>query len=157
MEPDLFYSGVRPAVSIGLSVSRVGGDAQIKAMKQVAGTLKLDLAQYRELAAFSQFGSDLDENTKVRLNRGIKVTEALKQKQYETLSVTDQIASFWACVNGYLDNVPKEKVEEFLKQWILIIRRSGLEKLIEKDGKLNDDSEKILKNEITKIDKLFTN
>ena len=155
LEPDLFYSGVRPAISVGLSVSRVGGDAQIKSMKQVAGTLKLDLAQYRELAAFAQFGNDLDEGTKTRLNRGVKVTEVLKQKQYEPLSVTEQIASVWIAVHGYMDDLPKEKIEEFLKQWLFTVRRGSLEKNIKKDGKITEESEKMLEKEAIKLKKLF--
>ncbi len=157
LDPDLFYSGTRPAISVGLSVSRVGGDAQIKAMKQVAGTMKLDLAQYRELAAFAQFGSDLDEATQQRLNRGAKITEILKQKQYEPLSVTDQVASIWVAVKGHLDDLPKEKVEEFLKEWLFFIRSSDLDKMIKKDGKLTDESEKIMQKEMVKIKKAFTN
>lgn len=156
LEPDLFYSGVRPAISVGLSVSRVGGDAQIKAMKQVAGTLKLDLAQYREFAAFAQFGSDLDESTKQRLNRGIKVTESLKQKQYEPLSVTEQIASVWAAVKGYTDDISKEKVEDFLKQWLFTIKKTNLEKNIKRDGKLSEESEKMMEKEIEKVKRMFT-
>jgi F-type H+-transporting ATPase subunit alpha len=155
LEPDLFYSGVRPAISVGLSVSRVGGDAQIKAMKQVAGTLKLDLAQYRELAAFAQFGSDLDEATQNRLNRGVKVTEVLKQKQYEPLSVTDQIASLWVAVKGHIDDIPKERVEEFLEEWLSFVRRSDLEKIIKTDGKLTEKSEDIMQKEVIKIKKTF--
>jgi F-type H+-transporting ATPase subunit alpha len=157
LEPDLFYSGIRPAVSIGLSVSRVGGDAQIKAMKQVAGTLKLDLAQYRELAAFAQFESDLDEATQQRLNRGAKVTEVLKQKPYSPLSVTDQIASIWIAVNGHIDDVPKEKVEELLNEWLSFIRKSKLESMIKEDGKLSERSENMMKEEILKIKKAFIN
>lgn len=155
LEPDLFYSGVRPAVSVGLSVSRVGGDAQIKAMKQVAGTLKLDLAQYREFAAFAQFGSDLDESTKQRLNRGVKVTESLKQKQYEPLSVTEQIASVWAATKGYTDDIPKEKIEDFLKQWLFAVKKTNLEKNIKKDGKITEESEKMMEKEVEKVKKMF--
>ena len=157
LEPDLFYSGIRPAISVGLSVSRVGGDAQIKAMKQVAGTLKLDLAQYRELAAFAQFGSDLDEATQSRLNRGVKVTEVLKQKQYEPLSVTDQIASIWVAVKGHIDDITKERVPEFLQEWLLFIRRSGLEGMIKKENKLTEEAEKMMQEEVLKIKKQFVN
>jgi F-type H+/Na+-transporting ATPase subunit alpha len=113
LDPDLFYGGVRPAVSVGLSVSRVGGDAQIKAVKQVAGKLKLDLAQYRELAAFAQFGSDLDDATKKRLDRGKAITQLLKQNQYQPLPVEQQVASIWLGMQGYLDDVPVEKIPEF--------------------------------------------
>jgi len=105
LESDLFHQGVRPAINVGNSVSRVGGSAQIKAMRQVAGTLRLDLAQYRELAAFAQFGSDLDKSTQSQLNRGARLVEILKQPQYEPLSVERQVAIIYAGTNGYLDNV----------------------------------------------------
>ena len=98
LEGDLFYQGVRPAVSVGLSVSRVGSAAQIKAMKQVAGTVKLDLAQFRELAAFAQFGSDLDEKTQQQLDRGKRIVEVFKQNQYNPLSVPTQVVTLWACL-----------------------------------------------------------
>jgi F-type H+-transporting ATPase subunit alpha len=110
---DLFYSGIRPAINVGLSVSRVGGAAQIKTMKQVAGTLRLDLAQYRELAAFSQFGSELDKATQAQLARGIRMVELLKQEQYKPMPVADQVLSLYAGVNGFLDDVPIKKVREF--------------------------------------------
>ena len=110
---DLFYSGVRPAVNVGLSVSRVGGAAQIKTMKQVAGTLRLDLAQYREMVAFAQFGSDLDKTTQAQLNRGARMVELLKQGQYKPMPVADQVLAIFAGVNGFLDNVPVRKVSEF--------------------------------------------
>jgi len=110
---DLFYSGVRPAINVGLSVSRVGGAAQIKTMKQVAGTLRLDLAQYREMAAFAQFGSDLDKATQAQLNRGSRMVELLKQDQYQPMPVADQVLAIFAGVNGFLDNVPVRKVREF--------------------------------------------
>ena len=113
LETDLFNQGIRPAVSVGLSVSRVGSAAQIKAMKQVAGKIKLDLAQNRELAAFAQFGSDLDPETKKRLERGQRVVELFKQGQYSPLSVEQQVATLWAMQNGYLDDVPVERVKEF--------------------------------------------
>ena len=105
LESDLFHQGVRPAINVGNSVSRVGGSAQIKAMRQVAGTLRLDLAQYRELAAFAQFGSDLDKSTQAQLNRGARLVEILKQPQYEPLAVERQVAIIYAGTNGYLDNV----------------------------------------------------
>ena len=113
LETDLFNSGVRPAVNVGLSVSRVGGSAQIKAMRQVAGTLKLDLAQYRELAAFSQFGSDLDKVTQNQLNRGQRLTELLKQPQFSPLPVEKQIAIIFAGTNGYLDDLKVEQIRAF--------------------------------------------
>ncbi|MDH4362353.1 MAG: F0F1 ATP synthase subunit alpha, partial [Nitrospirota bacterium] len=112
---DLFYSGIRPAINVGLSVSRVGGAAQIKTMKQVAGTLRLDLAQYREMAAFAQFGSELDKATQAQLARGARMVELLKQDQYKPLPVADQVLSIFAGVNGFLDNVPVKKIREFEK------------------------------------------
>lgn len=157
LEPDLFYSGVRPAISVGLSVSRVGGDAQIKAMKQVAGTLKLDLAQYRELAAFAQFGSDLDESTQSRLTRGLKITEVLKQKQYEVLPVIDQIISIWTAVRGHLDEIPKEKIEEFLNDYLKAVSKLGLEENLEKSGKLTEELEKKLVKEVDRIKQIYGN
>jgi F-type H+-transporting ATPase subunit alpha len=105
LESDLFYSGVRPAVNVGISVSRVGGNAQIKAMRQVAGTLRLDLAQYRELAAFAQFGSDLDANTQRQLNRGARLVEILKQNQYVPLAIERQVLILYAATNGYVDQI----------------------------------------------------
>ncbi len=113
LETDLFYQGVRPAISVGLSVSRVGSAAQIKAIKQVAGKVKLDLAQFRELAAFAQFGSDLDTATKGRLERGQRIVELFKQVQYNPLPVELQVAVMWAMQNGFLDPVPVERVKEF--------------------------------------------
>ncbi len=110
---DLFYSGIRPAINVGLSVSRVGGAAQIKSMKQVAGTLRLDLAQYREMAAFSQFGSELDKATQAQLARGVRMVELLKQDQYKPMPVADQVVSIFAGVNGFLDTVPVNKIREF--------------------------------------------
>ena len=113
LETDLFYQGVRPAISVGLSVSRVGSAAQIKAIKQVAGKVKLELAQFRELAAFAQFGSDLDAATKARLDRGQRIVELFKQVQYNPIPVEQQVAVLWAMQNGYLDPVPVERVKEF--------------------------------------------
>jgi F-type H+-transporting ATPase subunit alpha len=110
---DLFYSGIRPAINVGLSVSRVGGAAQIKTMKQVAGTLRLDLAQYREMAAFAQFGSELDKTTQAQLNRGVRMVELLKQGQYKPMAVADQVLSIFAGVSGFLDDVPVNKVSQF--------------------------------------------
>ena len=113
LEPDLFYKGNRPAVNAGLSVSRVGSSAQIKAMKKVAGRMRLEAAQYRELAAFAQFGSDLDPETKQKLERGQRLYEIFKQDQYQPLSVAKQVLVYYALINGFLDNVPVEKVREF--------------------------------------------
>jgi F-type H+-transporting ATPase subunit alpha len=116
LESDLFHQGVRPAINVGNSVSRVGGSAQIKAMRQVAGTLRLDLAQYRELAAFAQFGSDLDKATQAQLNRGARLVEILKQPQYEPLSVERQVAIIYAGTKGYLDNIPVSDVGAFERE-----------------------------------------
>jgi len=118
LETGLFYQGVRPAINVGLSVSRVGGSAQTKAMKKVAGSIKLELAQYREMAAFAQFGSDLDASTQKLLNRGARLTELLKQKQFSPLSVEEQVASIYAGTNGYLDKLPVEKVTEYEREML---------------------------------------
>src|SRR3954454_6277789 len=116
LETDLFYQGSRPAISVGLSVSRVGSAAQIKAIKPVAGKVKLDLAQFRELAAFAQFGSDLDAATKAKLDRGQRIVELFKQKQYNPIPVGEQVAMMWAMQNGYLDSVPVDRVKEYQRK-----------------------------------------
>jgi F-type H+-transporting ATPase subunit alpha len=113
LETDLFYKGIRPAVNVGSSVSRVGSSAQIKAMKKVAGTLKLDLAQFRELEAFSQFGSDLDDSTKRQLERGKRAVEVLKQLQYAPVKIEHQVVTLYALTKGFMDDVPVEKIKEF--------------------------------------------
>lgn len=125
LETDLFNSGIRPAINVGLSVSRVGGTAQTKAMKSVAGKLKLDLAQYRDLAAFSQFESELDEDTKKFLNRGAKVTQILKQKKNRPMSLGEQVAIIWAASNAYLDQIPVNEVEAFETKLIDTMRVKG--------------------------------
>ena len=122
LETDLFYQGIRPAVNVGISVSRVGSAAQIKAMKQVAGTIKGELAQYREMAAFAQFGSDLDAATQRLLNRGARLTELLKQPQFSPLKVEEQVAVIFAGVNGYLDKLPVNKVGEFERGFLALLR-----------------------------------
>ena len=122
LETDLFYQGIRPAVNVGISVSRVGSAAQIKAMKQVAGTIKGELAQYREMAAFAQFGSDLDAATQRLLNRGARLTELLKQPQFSPLRVEEQVAVIFAGVNGYLDKLPVNKVSEFERGFLAFLR-----------------------------------
>lgn len=121
LESDLFYSGIRPAVNVGLSVSRVGGNAQIKAMKQVAGTLRLELAQFRELSAFAQFGSDLDKATQRQLARGERLVEVLKQGQYVPMPVEKQIVEIYAAINGYLDELPVAKVQAFTQELQLFL------------------------------------
>jgi F-type H+-transporting ATPase subunit alpha len=113
LESDLFYSGVRPAINVGISVSRVGGNAQIKAMKQVAGTLRLELAQYREMAAFAQFGSDLDTATQRQLNRGARLVELLKQGQYQPLPVEKQVLIIYAGTNGFVDELPLGALKKY--------------------------------------------
>jgi F-type H+-transporting ATPase subunit alpha len=147
LETDLFYQGVRPAISVGLSVSRVGSAAQIKGMKQVAGKVKLDLAQFRELAAFAQFGSDLDTATKARLDRGQRIVELFKQKQYNPIPVEEQVAVIWAMQNGYLDSVPVDRVKEYqlkLQDW-LQTRKEGLLTMIRDKKQLDKDIESQLK------------
>jgi F-type H+-transporting ATPase subunit alpha len=122
LEADLFNAGQRPAISVGLSVSRVGGAAQTKAMKKVAGQLRLDLAQFRELAAFAQFGSDLDPTTKAQLDRGQRITEVLKQPQYQPVGVEEQVMIIWAATNGLLDKVPLSRVAEFKREFFQYMR-----------------------------------
>jgi F-type H+-transporting ATPase subunit alpha len=150
LEPDLFNSGQRPAVNVGLSVSRVGGDAQIKAMKQVAGQLKLDLAQYRELAAFAQFGSDLDEETKKKLDRGARLMEILKQEDNYSIPLEEQVCIFYAAVNGYLDNIEINKIKMWEERFLTYIQTKGkdiLKKILEDEkieGRLEQEMKKML-------------
>ena len=157
LEGDLFYQGVRPAVSVGLSVSRVGSAAQIKAMKQVAGTVKLDLAQFRELAAFAQFGSDLDEKTQQQLDRGKRIVEVFKQNQYNPLSVPTQVVTLWAVQNGKFDDVEVEQVGDFKNQLreYLETRKKDLLRKIETEGKLGDDLEAEVSDTIDAFKKTF--
>src|SRR5213594_90989 len=124
LETDLFYAGVRPAINVGISVSRVGGNAQVKAMKQVAGRLRLDLAQYRALAAFAQFGSDLDKATQAQLTRGERMVELLKQGQFMPMPVEQQVVSIWAGANGYLDDLPVESVRRFEKEFLAFVEKN---------------------------------
>jgi len=147
LEPDLFYAGVRPAVNVGISVSRVGGAAQIKAMKSVAGRIRLDLAQYRELEAFAQFGSDLDASTQRQLARGERTVELLKQPQYQPLVVERQVASIYAVTNGYMDKVPVDKVSAWEKGMLdfLEAERPEVLKGIRSEKKLGDELEGKLK------------
>jgi F-type H+-transporting ATPase subunit alpha len=147
LETDLFYQGIRPALNIGLSVSRVGSAAQIKAMKKVAGKLRLDLAQYRELAAFAQFGSDLDEATRNQLERGKRLTEILKQIQYEPQPVENQVAIIYAGTQGFLDDIPVEKIKEFEIEFHKFLKVEGREVLyeIQKMGELSEKNEEKLK------------
>lgn len=124
LEPNLFNAGIRPAINVGLSVSRVGGSAQIKAMKQVAGTMRLDLAQYRELAAFAQFGSDLDKSTKQKLERGARLVELLKQPQYQPMPTQEQVVSMYAATRGFMDDVPVASVQAFERDFLEFMRSS---------------------------------
>ena len=142
LETELFNQGIRPAVNVGLSVSRVGSAAQTKAMKKVAGSIKLELAQYREMAAFAQFGSDLDVSTQKLLNRGSKLTELLKQNQYSPLTVAEQVISIFAGVNGYLDDINLNMIKDFEKNLIEKVKNENSEILetINKTGKLEDDA-----------------
>jgi len=147
LESELFYKGIRPAINVGLSVSRVGSAAQTKAMKQVAGSMKLELAQYREVAAFAQFGSDLDAATQSLLNRGIRLTELLKQGQYVPMDITEQVATIYAGVRGHLDKLEPSKVTAFEAAFVEHIRTAHTDLLaqISADGKLTDDTESKLK------------
>jgi len=140
LETDLFYQGVRPAISVGLSVSRVGSAAQIKAMKQVAGRVKLDLAQFRELAAFAQFGSDLDAATQAKIERGRRVVEVFKQPQYQPVAVEIQTAVLWAVQNAFMDDVPVDRIREFQDKLTdyLTSRKTELMAKIVKEKALND-------------------
>lgn len=141
LETDLFNAGFRPAINVGISVSRVGGSAQIKAMKQVAGQLRLDLAQYRELAAFAQFGSDLDKVTQMRLNRGERMMEILKQDQYQPMLVEEQVVVLYAAVKGFLDDIPVDKVKKFEEEYLRYLRTSKADLLekIRTEKALNDE------------------
>jgi F-type H+-transporting ATPase subunit alpha len=147
LETSLFYKGVRPAINVGLSVSRVGSAAQVKAMKQVAGSIKLDLAQFREMEAFSQFASDLDASTQQLLNRGRRLTELLKQPQYAPVPVEEQVAAIYAGVKGYLDKVKVEDVSRFEKEFLHEMRTRGAEILttIRKDKQIKPETEAKLK------------
>jgi len=158
LESELFYKGIRPAINVGLSVSRVGSAAQLKSMKQVAGSLKLFLAQYREVAAFAQFGSDLDAATKQTLNRGERLTELLKQKQYHPMAVSEMVPLIYAGVNGHLDSVPVNKItqweEDFLQH--LKANEQSLMESIDKEGALSKELENKLKEVVQTFTKNFT-
>jgi len=152
---ELFNQGIRPAVNVGLSVSRVGSAAQTKAMKKVAGSIKLELAQYREMAAFAQFGSDLDASTQKLLNRGSKLTELLKQDQYSPMTVAEQVVTIYAGVKGYLDNVDTSQIRSFEKGLLELVKSEKPEILesIQKSGKIEEDIDKILSEVITNYKK----
>ena len=142
LETELFNQGIRPAVNVGLSVSRVGSAAQTKAMKKVAGSIKLELAQYREMAAFAQFGSDLDASTQKLLNRGSKLTELLKQNQYSPMTIAEQVVSIFTGVNGYLDDLELNQIRDFEKDLFELIKssHSDIIESINSSGDLNDDT-----------------
>jgi F-type H+/Na+-transporting ATPase subunit alpha len=158
LESDLFYAGVRPAINVGISVSRVGGSAQIKAMKQVAGTLRLDLAQYRELAAFAQFGSDLDKATLAQLNRGQRMVELLKQDQYSPLPVEQQILVIFAGTNGYVDEVPVNAVKKFEAELLrfAVSKHEALLSDIKTKKQIDDDLKARIKSAVEEFKKTFT-
>ncbi len=158
LETELFYKGIRPAINVGLSVSRVGSAAQIKAMKQVAGSIKLELAQYREMEAFAQFGSDLDAATQKLLNRGARLTELLKQGQYTPLPVEEQVVSIFAGVKGYLDKIATKDVTRFEEQFLGEVRAKHADILatIRKEAKLSDDTISKLKSILDAFAKSFS-
>jgi F-type H+-transporting ATPase subunit alpha len=159
LETDLFYSGVRPAINVGLSVSRVGGSAQIKGMKQVAGKLRLDLAQYREMAAFAQFGSDLDAATQAQLQRGERLVELLKQPQYKPLSVAQQIISIFVGVRGLVDDIAVADIQKFESGLVNFIedKHKNLIDKIHDAKKLDDETEAQVKAAIEEFKGLFQN
>ena len=157
LEPDLFFSGIRPAINVGLSVSRVGGAAQVKAMKQVAGTLKLDLAQYRELAAFAQFGSDLDKATQAQLQRGVRLVEVLKQPQYKPMSLSEQVIILFAGGRGFLDKYEVERLKDYEPQLSSFVKEKYPEIMSEIDEKkvINPELEKKMGDVFTEFDSVF--
>ena len=157
LETDLFYSGVRPAINVGLSVSRVGGSAQVKAMKQVAGTLRLALAQYREMAAFAQFGSDLDAATQAQLNRGARLVEILKQGQYKPLPVEIQVLAIYAANNGYVDDYPTTAIQRYESEMIAYMeaQHGDIVKDLAEQQKIDDDLEGRIKAALDKFKEQF--
>src|SRR5262249_44167637 len=150
LQPDLFYAGVRPAVDVGISVSRVGGHAQVAAMKQVAGGLRLDLAAFRSLEAFAQLGTELDKASQQQLDRGYRMVEILKQPAFKPMNVIDQILILFAGTNGFLDKVPLKQVPAWQDQFLTYMKeqRSDVRKKLEKDRKFNKDLEAELRNAI---------
>ena len=157
LEPALFFSGVRPAINVGLSVSRVGGAAQTKAMKQVAGTLRLDMAQFRELEAFAQFGSDLDKATLQQLNRGTRLVEVLKQPQYQPMSAEKEVSILFAGANGYLDEWPEEAVADYEKQMLEFLESKYSDILgeIKEKGVLSDELQEKMKKALDEFKGMF--
>ncbi|OIP89108.1 MAG: F0F1 ATP synthase subunit alpha [Syntrophaceae bacterium CG2_30_49_12] len=157
LEPNLFFSGIRPAINVGLSVSRVGGAAQVKAMKQVAGTLKLDLAQYRELATFAQFGSDLDKATQLQLSRGVRLVEILKQPQFQPMSLSKQVVILFAGTRGFLDKYEIEKLKDYEPQLLSFIESKHPEIIREIEEKkiISPELEKKMKDILMEFDSVF--
>jgi F-type H+-transporting ATPase subunit alpha len=157
LETDLFYKGIRPAINVGLSVSRVGSAAQIKAMKQVAGKIKLELAQYREMAAFAQFASDLDASTQKLLARGARLTELLKQPQYSPMPVEEQVVSIFAGVNGYLDGIEVKNVGKFEAQFMSAIKAKHADILdaVRADREIKPETDKKLRGVLEAFAKTF--
>ena len=158
LETELFFSGQRPAVNAGISVSRVGGNAQIKAMKQVASKIKLELAQYTELASFAQFGSDVDKETKARLDHGAVLMEVLKQGQYSPVEVENQVMILYAAINYYLEDIPHDRIKEFEKQFteFMDTHYPQVQRRIKDSGRLDEETEEFLKDAIEEFKKLFT-
>ena len=158
LESSLFNAGVRPAINVGISVSRVGGNAQIKAMKKVSGTLRLDLAQYRELEAFSKFGSDLDAATQRQLRRGQRLVEVLKQGQYQPMPVEEQVAIITIATRGYIDKVPADRIKEFEKEFLdrMKLRHADKLKAIVDTGVVTEETDAVLKSEAEDLTNLFT-
>jgi F-type H+-transporting ATPase subunit alpha len=157
LEPELFFSGVRPAINVGISVSRVGGNAQIKAMKKVAGRLRIDLAQYRALEAFAQFGSDLDKASQQQLARGARVVEILKQPQYAPVPVERQVVAIWAATGGHLDGHAVEDVKRFVDDLVVFVETRHPEVLtgIKDSGELSDEGEATLKEAVAAFAETF--
>jgi F-type H+-transporting ATPase subunit alpha len=157
LEPGLFFSGMRPAINVGLSVSRVGGSAQTKAMRKVAGSLRLDMAQYRELEAFAQFGSDLDKATQRQINRGRRLVEILKQPQYVPMSAEKQVMILFAGAFGYLDEVPVESVSEYEKQMLEFVgtKHPEILKEIKEKAIISDELEGKMKKALDQFKGMF--
>jgi len=157
LESDLFYAGIRPAINVGLSVSRVGSAAQVKAMKKVAGTLKLDLARYRELAAFAQFASELDKASRHQLSRGQRITELLKQPQYSPLSVVDQVLALFAATRGYVDHLELDEIKEYEEQLrdFIAQRYPEVRAELEKSLAIDDELEAKLKDALDDFKETF--
>lgn len=158
LESELFFAGVRPAINVGISVSRVGGSAQTKAMRSVAGTLRLDLSQYRELEAFAQFGSDLDKATQQRLNRGERIVEVLKQPQYSPMDMEDQVMIIYTAVNGHLDDIPVDNIKRFEEEFLAYMESNypQVGQTIKEEGKLSEETEEKLKEAINEFKDSFT-